>query len=94
MVLHSLTENSRVGNVGPRLDVAPSSKSSSKGNASSNTSGPIVNLRPINSNPDVPPVSDSEFPMVGELTSRTSARGVRLSVSPKSILTSLLVGLL
>ncbi|MEC8678507.1 MAG: hypothetical protein VXX85_06610, partial [Candidatus Margulisiibacteriota bacterium] len=93
MALHSLTGDSRVGNVRRRPVVENPSKSSSKGNASSSTSSVIVNSRPINAKPDVQPVPDLKSAMVVRPTSRTPARGFRLPVSPKSILKSVAMGL-
>ena len=91
MALHSLTGDSRVGNVGRRPVVEPSSKGLSNEVATSNTGGVTVNSRHISAKPNVQVVLDSKSGMVVKPTSQAYGRGFH--VSAKSIVNTFVIGL-
>jgi hypothetical protein len=98
MASHSLTVGFNVGNAGRNLVFKDASRSTTgKHVASPNTRGAIVSSSPIDPTPDVLPVLNSEFAMGNTSntppTSQAYGRNLRLPVSPKSVLKSLVMGL-
>ena len=98
MASHSLMVGSNVGNVGRSTVLKDASRcTTGKHVASPNTRGVTVSSSPINDKPDVPPVLHSEFAMVNTSktppTSQAYGRNLRLPVSPKLILKSVVMGL-